>query len=164
MNCRTTSILVGRSRRGLYARRYGHMIQINDNVWIPDNEISFIASRSGGPGGQNVNKVSSRVTLSFDIGRSSALPDEQKALVLRALGKRINKEGILQIVSQRTRSQDMNRADALERFADLLRRALAPKRPRIKTRVPTAAKQRRLHTKKKRTAIKQARSKTGWDL
>ncbi len=140
------------------------MIRINDNLSIPEIEISFVASRSGGPGGQNVNKVSSRVTLSFDVGRSTALSDEQKAVVLRSLGKRVNKEGILQIVSQRTRSQDMNRTAALERFGDLLRRALTPKRPRIKTRVPATAKQIRLDQKKKRTAIKQTRSKTGWDL
>src|SRR5262249_25957199 len=122
------------------------------------------ASRSGGPGGQNVNKVSSRVTLSFDIARSTALSDEQKSAIRRALGKRINKEGILQVVSQRTRSQDMNRTDALERFRDLLQRALTPKRLRIKTRVPAGAHQNRLDKKKKRTAIKQARSKTGWVL
>ena len=140
------------------------MIRINDNLSIPENEISFVASRSGGPGGQNVNKVSSRVTLSFDVRLSTALSDEQKTVVLRSLGKRVNKEGILQIVSQRTRSQDMNRTDALDRFGDLLRRALTPKRSRIKTRVPGAAKQIRLDQKKKRTAIKQARSKTGWDL
>lgn len=140
------------------------MIRINDNLSIPENEISFVASRSGGPGGQNVNKVSSRITLSFDVRLSTALSDEQKTAVLRSLGKRVNKEGMLQIVSQRTRSQDMNRTDALERFGDLLRRALTPKRPRIKTRVPAGAKQVRLDRKKKRTAVKQARSKTGWDL
>jgi len=139
------------------------VIRINDDLSIPENEISFVASRSGGPGGQNVNKVSSRVTLSFDVGRSTALSEAQKAGVLRSLGKRVNKEGILQIISQRTRSQDMNRTDALERFGDLLRRALTPKRLRVKTRVPAAAKQNRLDQKKKRTAIKQARSKTGWD-
>jgi len=140
------------------------VIRINDNLSIPDNEISFVASRSGGPGGQNVNKVSSRVTLSFDVGLSTALTDAEKAQILRSLANRVNKEGILQIVSQRTRSQDMNRMDALERFGDLLRRALAPKRPRIKTRVPAAAKRVRLEQKKKRTAIKRTRSKTGWDL
>src|SRR5207237_9980476 len=120
------------------------------------NEISFVASRSGGPGGQNVNKVSSRVTLSFDVAQSVALSEEQKSIVLKALRTRINRKGVLQIVSQRTRSQDMKRADALERFEDLLRRALTPKRPRIKTRVSAAAKQNRLEMKRKRTAIKQA--------
>ena len=140
------------------------MVQINDNLFISDNEISFVASRSGGPGGQNVNKVSSRVTLSFDVEHSTALSEDQKRIVLKMLGTRINKSGVLQVVSQRTRSQDMNRADALERFVQLLRRALTPRRPRIETRVPRAAKQGRLDKKKKRTVIKQARSKTGWDL
>src|SRR5262245_18378444 len=102
------------------------MIQIDNNVVIAESEISFVASRSGGPGGQNVNKVSSRVTLSFDVERSTGLSDGQKKAVFAALGNRINKEGILQIVSQRTRSQEMNRADALDRFAELLRRALTP--------------------------------------
>jgi ribosome-associated protein len=140
------------------------MIHINDHLSIPEDEISFVASRSGGPGGQNVNKVSSRVTLSFDVGRSTTLSEEQKVLILRALGKRINKEGILQVVSQRTRSQDMNRDDALERFRELFRRALTPTRPRIKTRIPAAAQQKRLDKKKRRTVTKQARSKGGWDL
>jgi ribosome-associated protein len=139
------------------------MIQINEDISIPDSEISFAASRSGGPGGQNVNKVSSRVTLSFDVRRSAALSDEQKVVIVRVLRNRINKGGILQISSQRTRSQDMNRADALQRFVDLLRRALMPKRARVETRVPRAAKQSRLDVKKKRSVIKHARSKTGWD-
>ena len=140
------------------------MIQITDNLFIPENEVSFVASRSGGPGGQNVNKVSSRVTLSFDVHQSTALSEDQKKLVRSALGTRINKNGILQVVSQRTRSQDLNRADALERFAQLLQRALTPRRPRIPTRVSAGAKQSRLEKKKKRTAIKQGRSKTGWEL
>jgi ribosome-associated protein len=140
------------------------MIQITDNLFIPENEVSFVASRSGGPGGQNVNKVSSRVTLSFDVHQSAVLSENQKKLVLAALNTRINKKGILQVVSQRTRSQDLNRADALQRFAQLLQRALTPRRPRIPTRVSGAAKQGRLDKKKKRTAIKQGRTKTGWEL
>jgi ribosome-associated protein len=139
------------------------MIYVNDELQIPDTEITFTASRSGGPGGQNVNKVSSRVTLAFDLAGSSALSDEQKDHVRQKLAKRINKEGVLQVVSQRTRSQDMNRADAVERFAELLRDALTPERPRVKTRVPRAVKAQRLEEKKKRTLIKQARSKKGWE-
>lgn len=139
------------------------MIHIIDNLFIPEHEITFAASRSGGPGGQNVNKVSSRVTLSFDVTRSVALSEDQKRKVQKALATRINKEGLLRIVSQRTRSQDMNRTDAIERFADLLRRALTPRQPRIKTHIPAAAKERRLKLKRKRTIIKQARSKRGWD-
>ena len=130
---------------------------------IPENEISFTASRSGGPGGQNVNKVSSKVTLAFDVRQSTALSDDQRSRIMAKLSTRINKEGILQIVSQRTRSQEMNRVDALERFTDLLRRALTPRQARVKTRVPGSVKQQRIDEKKKRGITKQARSRKGWD-
>lgn len=132
-------------------------------VSIPENEVSFTASRSGGPGGQNVNKVSSKVTLAFDVRNSIALSEEQKRKIMGRLATRINKEGILQVVSQRTRSQELNRTDALLRFSELLGRALTPQQPRIKTRVPTAAKEQRFKEKKKRALTKQTRSRKGWD-
>ena len=139
------------------------MIRIRAGLAIPESEITFTASRSGGPGGQNVNKVSSRVTLSFDVPASTALSEEQKRKITGRLATRINKDGVLRIVSQKTRSQDMNRNDALERFSDLLRGALTEQRSRIKTRVPAGAKERRIEEKRKRTLIKQKRSKRGWD-
>jgi ribosome-associated protein len=139
------------------------MIPIIQGVAIPEDEITFTASRSGGPGGQNVNKVSSKVTLAFNIHASRSLSDEQKRRIAAKLSARINKEGFLQIVSQRTRSQDMNRADTIERFAELLRRALTPQRPRIKTRVSKTAKEKRLQQKRQRSAKKKIRSDKGWD-
>jgi ribosome-associated protein len=139
------------------------MIHIMDGLFIPEGEISFTASRSGGPGGQNVNKVSSKVTLSFDLQNSTALTAEQKRKIMGKLAKRINSDGILQIVSQRTRSQELNRTDVLERFSELLRRALTPQQPRIRTRVPAASKKLRIETKRKRGLTKQARSSKGWD-
>ena len=139
------------------------MIRVMTGLSIPENEVTFTASRSGGPGGQNVNKVSSRVTLSFDVVNSASVSGDQKHQIHRKLATRINKDGVLRVVSQRTRSQDMNRADALERFSDLLRHALTPERPRIKTRIPAAASQRRIEEKKKRTLIKRTRSDKGWD-
>jgi ribosome-associated protein len=139
------------------------MIQITDQLFIPEDELRFTASRSGGPGGQNVNKVSSKVTLAFDVRNSTALSDEQKRKIAGKLPSRINKDGILQIASQKTRSQELNRADVLARFSDLLSTALTPQRERIKTRVSRAAKQERLNEKKKRSVTKQTRSKQGWD-
>ena len=139
------------------------MISIMQGLSIPENEISFSAARSGGPGGQNVNKVSSKVTLAFDVHGSTVLSDSQKRLIAGRLATRINKEGILQVVSQRTRSQDLNRADVLERFAEMIRRALTPQRPRIKTRIPAGAKEQRIEKKRKRGLAKQARSRKEWD-
>src|SRR5215510_14223835 len=120
------------------------MIHVMDGVLIPEHEIRITASRSGGPGGQNVNKVSSKVTLAFDVRGSSVLSEDKKRKILGKLATRINKNGILQIVSQRTRSQELNRTDALTRFCELLRQALTPKRERVKTRVSATAKQQRL--------------------
>ena len=139
------------------------MIHVMDGVLIPENEIRITASRSGGPGGQNVNKVSSKVTLSFDVRGSAVLSEEQKRKIIGRLATRISKEGILQVVSQRTRSQELNRLDALARFSELLRRVLTPQMPRIKTRVSQAAKQRRVDEKRKHSLTKQKRSKQGWD-
>ena len=139
------------------------MIPITPGLTIPESEVSFTASRSGGPGGQNVNKVSSKVTLAFNVPESAALSEEQKRTIMRRLATRINKEGTLLIVSQRTRSQELNRMDALNRFGELLRRALSPKRVRIRTSVPSVIKAKRLEEKKKRSGVKRERSAKGWD-
>lgn len=137
------------------------MIDVMPGISIPEDELHFDASRSGGPGGQNVNKVSSRVTLTFDVNASIALSDGQKRTVMQKLSGRINKEGILRVISQRTRSQELNRSDTTTRFADLLREALTPERKRVKTRVPKAAHARRVEEKKKRGLVKHTRSKKG---
>ena len=139
------------------------MIAIIDGLEIPEHELDFAVSRSGGPGGQNVNKVSTRVTLRFNVDSSESLNSEQRRRIRSRLATRINKEGILQISSQRTRSQELNRADVLERFAELLREALHKEPPRIPTRVSRAAKIKRVEEKKKRTEIKVGRSRKGWD-
>ncbi len=135
------------------------MIRINPRLQIRESELSFSASRSSGPGGQNVNKVSSRVTLRFDLEGSPSLTDEQKRRLRRRLSSRLTKEGVLQLDSQRHRSQSANREDAVARFQELLRKALAPRRRRIATSVPRSSRRRRLQRKKRRGAIKQLRSR-----
>jgi len=141
------------------------MIAIMAGVEIPETELEFIASRSGGPGGQNVNKVSSRITLRFDLERTTALTAEQRQRVRQKLSSRISSEGVLQISSQRTRSQDLNREDAVARFAELLRGALHEDKARVKTKATRSSREERLKEKRIRTSVKQARAKgsKAWD-
>lgn len=135
------------------------MIIINDYIHIPEEELVFTASHSSGPGGQNVNKVSSRVTLWFDVVNSPSLSMEQKNLVLLRLAGRISKAGILRVISQQTRSQADNRELATERFVDLLRESLKEVPARKKTRVSKAARRRRLEEKRQRSTLKKDRSR-----
>ncbi|HEY0788811.1 MAG TPA: alternative ribosome rescue aminoacyl-tRNA hydrolase ArfB [Thermoanaerobaculia bacterium] len=134
------------------------MIDILPGIAIPESELRFVASRASGPGGQNVNKVSSRITLLFDVAASPSLDDAQKAKIGERLATRISRDGVLQVSSQRHREQGMNRAAALERFAELLRDALTDAPRRRKTRIPRAAKKRRVEEKRKRGEIKAGRS------
>ncbi len=138
------------------------MITINENILIPEDELQFTTSRSSGPGGQNVNKVSTRVTLWFDVAHSPSLNEEQKAIILDKLATRVNKDGLLFVSSQRTRSQADNREAAIARFAELLRQALQPVPVRKKKRMSLAAKQRRLEDKMHRSRVKRERDKNIW--
>jgi ribosome-associated protein len=140
------------------------MIEIGNGLAIREEELRFTASRSGGPGGQNVNKVSTRVTLWFDVAGSPSLTAEQRSLIRSRLATRVSKEGVLRVVSQQSRSQAANREAALERFAALLREALARPRPRSKGRVPEAARRGRIEEKRRRSRIKRGRSaKISWE-
>jgi len=135
------------------------MIRITDRTAVDDQSISFRFSRSAGPGGQNVNKVNTRVTLLFNVAGCAYLSDGQKRRILTRLPGRVSKDGLLRVVSQRHRTQKANRQAALERLVELLRAALEKKRARKKTSVPRAAKQKRLEEKKRRSALKQQRRK-----
>ncbi len=135
------------------------MIQINDDVSISESEIGFTASRSSGPGGQNVNKVATRVTLRFDLEASPNLTGEQKEQIRERLPTRISKAGVLSVHAQRERSQSANRELAQERLVELLRQALTDEPERKPTRVPRGAKRRRLQNKKRRAQIKSQRSR-----
>ena len=133
-------------------------IKITDRLFIPEDEFSFTASRSSGAGGQNVNKVSTRITLWFDVFKSSSLSEEEKHLIRNKLPTRINKEGILWINAQQTRSQAGNRELALQRFIELLAQALVQPRFRKKTRIPRRVQEERIADKKRRSRVKANRS------
>ncbi len=135
------------------------MIEINPTTFIDESELSFSTSRSGGPGGQHVNKVNTKVLLEFDVLNSQYLSDDQKARIQEKLSNRMTKEGILQITSQDSRSQYANKEDAIEKFTDLLRESLKTRPKRRRTRISKAAKQRRLDSKKHRSSIKQNRGR-----
>ena len=127
---------------------------IDDALSIPSSELTFEASRSSGPGGQHVNKASTKVTVVFEIDSSSAFDEEQKA----RLRSKLSGDSILRVSSQRTRSQLTNRDDALEKLAAMIRRALEEEKPRRKTRPTRAAREKRLEEKKRKSEVKQNRS------
>ena len=126
---------------------------------IDEDELSFTFTRSGGPGGQNVNKVNTRATLWFDVEGSRSLGDSEKAVIRKRLTGRISKDGRLHIVSMRHRTQAANRFAALERFYTLLAEALRPRPIRKATRTPRSAKERRLNEKQRVGERKRLRSK-----
>lgn len=134
------------------------MIAIDENLGIPDEEVAFATSRSGGPGGQNVNKLETRVTLRFDLAGSPSLTEEQKARLRERLATRITRDGVLQVSAQKHRTQGANRDAAVERFAELLRESLREEPPRKKTRPSRAAKARRVEEKRRHAQRKRERA------
>jgi len=132
-------------------------LQINERVVIPQREIRFRFSPSGGPGGQHANRSATQVELLFDVGGSPSLSEEERGRVLVALKGYIDRERTLHLVSQSTRSQYRNREDVLRRFQAMLRRALRVPKVRRPTRPTTAARRARLEAKRRQGAIKRAR-------
>ncbi len=133
------------------------MIAVGDDLRIPEEALEFRVGTSSGPGGQNVNRVRTRVTVCFDVANAACLSDPQRERILERLGPRINKQGILKVRSQKHRTQQMNRAGAQERLLELLATALHVARSRKKTRPPQAANERRLDDKKRRSRQKRER-------
>ena len=127
---------------------------------IPEDEIEFQFSRSSGKGGQNVNKVETKVEIRFNIDRSKAFSDEEKEKIKKSLTNRINKEGDLIVVSEEERSQLQNKIIALEKLNEIIREALKPREERIPTKVPKASKTERLKEKKLISEKKKLRQKS----
>jgi len=124
---------------------------------IPESEFEFTFARSGGPGGQNVNKVNTRVTLWFDVRGSRSLTAEERHTVCRSLAGRVGNDGRLRVVALRHRTQRANREAAVQRLYELLAAALTPKASRTPTRIPRGAHERRLQTKRRRSTHKRLR-------
>jgi ribosome-associated protein len=140
------------------------MLPVTDTISIDESELSESFVRASGPGGQNVNKVSSAVQLRFDARRSPSLPNDVAIRLMRLAGSRLTKDGVIVIVAQAHRDQSRNRADARERLFDLIREAAVKPTVRRKTKVPKAAKRERLESKKHRGSIKSLRGgKPGMD-
>lgn len=133
-------------------------LKISDHISIPDTSIEFYPIRSRGPGGQNVNKVSSGVHIRFDI-HASDLTEEIKAKLLSLSDKRITPQGIIVIKAMTFRSAAKNREDGLERLAELIRRALRPVKKRKATRPTRGSKEQRLDSKNRRSRVKVLRKK-----
>ncbi|PKL76238.1 MAG: aminoacyl-tRNA hydrolase [Candidatus Melainabacteria bacterium HGW-Melainabacteria-1] len=138
------------------------MLYINPKLSIPLDALEFQSTRSSGPGGQNVNKLETKIILRFDIAQSPLLSESQRERLLEQLASRLTNDGVLILSSQEHRSQLANREAAVARFVNLLREALKPVRRRIPTRPSAGARQQRLTLKKQRQRIKQQRQKS-WD-
>ena len=133
------------------------MIHITSDIAIDEREIEESFVRASGPGGQNVNKLSTAVQLRFDVRRSPSLPEDVRARVERLAGRRLTQEGVLIITAQRHRTQERNRKDALERLVELIERSAQPPAPRRPTRPTAGARRRRLEVKKQRAVTKKLR-------
>jgi ribosome-associated protein len=140
------------------------LLIINDQVSIPPAELSFRFSRSSGPGGQHVQKSSTRVELLFDVANSPSLSEPQRARILERLAGYIDSAGVLRLVAQSERSQLRNREEVVARFQALLRQALKRRKRRRPTRPTAASRERRLREKRRRSEIKRRRGKVQGEI
>jgi ribosome-associated protein len=140
------------------------MIKSSRGIFIPEDELVFKFSRGGGPGGQNVNKVNTRVTVLFDVANATSLSDVQKGQILKGLASRADRNGVIRVVSQQYRTQKANRRVAVERLKELLRGTLKRKKERRKTKVPEAAKRKRLEEKRRRGFLKKQRAERSFEF
>ena len=135
------------------------MIKISPDITIADSELAEQFVRASGPGGQNVNKVSTAVQLRFNVYASPSLPWDVRARLIKIASTRINAEGELIVTAQRFRTQSQNREDARERLAEIVRSALHAPKPRRKTKPSAGAKRRRVESKQRQGELKRTRAK-----
>lgn len=132
-------------------------LKIHESLTIPLSELQFRSSRSGGPGGQNVNKLETRVELLFDVRNSPSLNEDQRQAILSHLASRIDRHGVLRVVAQESRSQWENKQRAVDKFIALLQKALRPRKKRVATKPTVSARLQRLKAKKIRSEKKKMR-------
>ena len=138
-------------------------VQITGNVSLADRDLAWSFVRASGPGGQNVNKVATAAQLRFDLAGTESLEPAVKERLRSLAGRRVSEDGALLIVARNQRTQEGNRREALERLAELVRRALVAPKARRATRPTRASRERRLETKTQRRTTKQLRRRIAWD-
>ena len=139
------------------------MIEAAPGLYIDEDEIQVRAARASGPGGQHVNKTSTAIELRFDVRRSPSLPDDVRARLERLAGARLTLDGVIVLFAQTSRSQEMNRQEAIERLLGMIRQAAVRPRPRKPTRPTRASRLKRLEGKASRAGVKALRSKPSLD-
>ena len=139
------------------------MLEITPSFFIDERELQLDYIRASGPGGQNVNKVATAVQLRFDIRNAPSLASDLKGRLIQLSGNRVTADGVLLIEAKRFRTQEQNREDAIQRFVELLRKALIPPKPRKKTKPTAASKTRRLKSKKLKGEIKKIRQSKSFE-